>query len=136
MNYGLVLLSFFVCYTGITIIGVFHTFYHYSILKIGQLETNDNHHNPAYLKTLPYQMIYHLLFWPGIAYWVLMQTSSPFFWLQVFSLSLSWILLTLVFDYIKHHYYKHPMVKRWNLFNYIIVLVSPFIGGLVNVLVI
>jgi len=135
------MLWFWTAYILVTIIGIMHTMFNWEVLK---METQKDiefkpSQVPAYIKTIPFHVLYNIVIFPMFAYIYLKQVAPVNLWEEALIIAITWTAITIVFDLVGWVLIKHPWhmtfkemyvdYQPWITLIYITIFVSPLIAA-------
>jgi len=138
MNLGLSMLWFWIAYFIVTIVGILQTVFNWKILKyetpsVGEFKPSQV---PAYIKTIPFHVLYNMVLFPIFAYIYLKQANPASIWNEALVIAISWTAITILFDLFGWVLIKHPWnmtfkemyidYQPWITLIYLAIFVSPF----------
>ena len=153
INWKISMLCFWLAYFVVTTIGVGHTIFNGTVLKMetmAQLSQTGNQasvadtnyaYGTAYAKTIPFHPLYNIIIMPLFAfmYFCMVKPEKDHRKIALV-LGLSWVIITIVFDLFGWVIIKHPWTMSWKAFYidyqpwiaivYFVIFISPFIGML------
>ena len=129
------MLSFWLSYIIVTIVGIAHTVFNIYVLKMGAMDANSM--GEGYEKTKPWHPLYNIFFF-SLFGWVYMQTLSEPNISEALITGLLWAAICIVFDVIGWVMIKHPWslsIKQfyveyqpWITLIYLAIFAGPIIG--------
>ena len=151
IDWKISMLCFWLAYFLVTTIGVGHTIFNGTVLKMetmAQLSKTENlsdvadtnyAYGTAYAKTIPFHPLYNIVIWPLFAFLYFRMTKlEKNQWITALYLGLSWSIITIVFDLFGWVIIKHPLTMSWKAFYldyqpwitliYIVIFISTYIG--------
>ena len=151
INWKISMLWFWVSYFVVTAVGIGHTIYNGTVLKMETMaqlsqmgnkpEVTDTAYamGTAYAKTVPFHPLYNIIIWPLFSFlYFRIAKAEKNQWKTALYLGLSWTIITIVFDLFGWVIIKHPWSLSWNGFYvdyqpwitivYFAIFVSSFIG--------
>jgi len=153
INWKVSMLCFWLAYFVVTAIGVGHTIFNGTVLKMetmAQLSQTGNQaavadtnyaYGTAYAKTIPFHPLYNIIIWPLFAFmYFRMVKPEKEQRKTALIIGLCWTTITIVFDLFGWVLIKHPWTMSWKAFYldyqpwitfvYFVIFISPFIGML------
>ncbi len=141
MNLGLSVLWFCIAYFAVTIVGILHTVFNWKILKYETPQGIEFKPSqvPAYIKTIPFHVLYNIILFPIFSYIYLKQVAPVNIWNEALVIAISWTSITIIVDLIGWVLIKHPWnmtfkemyidYQPWITLIYTAIFVSPFIAA-------
>jgi hypothetical protein len=142
MNLGQFLLWYWCAYILVTLVGIGHTIFNWSVLKMEiQVEKVTSMYDIVpYAKTVPFHPVYNIIIWPICAYIYFLQVSPVNVWKEALVIGASWAIITILIDLVGWVVIKHPWsmtykemyvdYQPWITLIYLTIFISPFIAAL------
>lgn len=108
MNFYQSMLWFWLCYLAVTVVGFLHTCYNHYVLKIQPTPNTKPSQLPAYIKTIPYHIIYNIILFPLFALLYFKYSGIPPTLQEALILGTTWCVITILIDLIGWVLIPHP----------------------------
>lgn len=132
------LLMYFIAYIIVTLIGMFHTIFNITVLKMKSMKEGPGM-GEGYERTKPWHPLYNIIIFPIFAF-IYINSQNVIDINMVITTSLIWGIVTIVIDFFGWVVIKHPWsltfkefyidYQPWITLIYIAIFLSPFIAYL------